>query len=86
MRMHCVVIFCCSINRGGGGGGGGGNLVERWVLFRPLRFTNGLFYLKIGLDIGGIFQNKSFSMYFSFSLPICCQKVLMHANLHGKKY
>ena len=26
------------------------------VLFRPLRFTNGLlFYLKIGLDIGRVF-------------------------------
>ena len=25
-------------------------------------------------------------MNFSFSLLIGCQKVLMHANLHGKKY
>ena len=25
-------------------------------------------------------------MNFSFSLPIGCQKVLMHPNLYGKKY
>ena len=44
------------------------------------------FYLKIGLDIGRAFAKCIIFMNFSFGLPIGCQKVLMHANLQGKKY
>ena len=86
-------IYFCIFTRGGGGGGvlsgkvGTGMCGPDRVLFRPLRFTNGpFFYLKISLDIGCVFAEYNFQWIFSFSLPIGCQKVLMHANLHGKKY
>ena len=61
----------------------GGYLVERWVrgmcnldraLFRPLRFTNAPFYLKIGLDIGRIFATffhnffNEFFLWFTYRL------------------
>ena len=46
-----------------------------------------LFYLKIGLDIGRVFANCfTLDDFFPFGLPIGCQKVLTHPNLHGKKY
>ena len=63
--------------------------MERWVrgcaaqigcLFGLSGLPMAPFYLKIGLDIGCVFAN------FSFSLPIGCQKVLMHPDLYGKKY
>ena len=44
------------------------------------------FYLKIGLDIGRVFAKCIIFDELSFSLPIGCQKVLMHPNLHGIKY
>ena len=55
------------------------------VLFRPLRFNGPFFSLKIGLDTGHVFAKYilTFSMNFSFSLPMGCQKVLTHTNLHG---
>ena len=56
------------------------------VLFRPLRFTNGLFLFENWFRYRLRFCKLQFSMNFSFSLPIGCQKVLMHVNLHGKKY
>ena len=40
-----------------------------------------LFYLKIGLDIGRDFAKCLIFYEFFLSLPIGCQKVLMHANL-----
>ena len=61
------------------------------VPFQPLRvYQWPPFYIKIGLDIGGIFAkclifNDSFGLP---CLPIGCQKLgpLMHPNIHGKKY
>ena len=55
--------------------------------FRPLRFTNGPFYLKIGLDIGRVFAKfLIFDEFFLWALPIGCQKVPMHPDSNGKKY
>ena len=45
-----------------------------------------LFYLKIGLDIGLVFAKCLIFDEFSSGLPIGCQKIPMHPNLHGKKY
>ena len=45
-----------------------------------------LFYLNIGLDIGRVFPKCLIFDEFSFGSPIGCQKVLLHPNLHGKKY
>ena len=58
------------------------------VPFRPLRFTNGSFYLKNGLDKGRVFAKcLIFDDFLSSGLLIGCQKVLnMNPNLHGKKY
>ena len=56
--------------------------------FWPLRFiTDPLFCLKIGLDIVRILEkNASFFDEFSLSLPNGSQMVIMHLNLHVKKY
>ena len=58
----------------------GGYLVERWV--RGCAAQIGCFFGLSGLPMAPfLFEN-----WFTLSLPIGCQKVLMHANLHGKKY
>ena len=73
----------------------GGYLVERWVwgcaaqigcFFGLSVYQWPFFYFKIGLDIGHVLAKYIIFNEISFSLPIGCQKVLMHANLHGKKY
>ena len=57
------------------------------VLFRPLRFSKGPpFYLKIGLNVGRVFAKCVIFDEFVLGLPIGCQKVPMHPNLHCKKY
>ena len=50
--------------------------------FRPLGFTNGLFfYLKIiGLDKGRVFAKCLIFDEFSSGLPLGCQKVPMHGG------
>ena len=67
------------------GKGGTGMCGPDGAHFRPLRFTNGPFYLKIDLDIGRVFA-KCLMFDDSSGLPIGCQKVPMHPNSHGKKY
>ena len=76
--------------------GSGGYLVERWV--RECAAQIGCFVGLSGLPMAPfLFENwfryrlrfckiHNFQGIFSFSLPIGCQKVLMHVNLHGKKY
>ena len=58
------------------------------MLFRPLRFSNGPFFLfenwfRYRSHFG---KMHNFRWIFPFSLPIGCLKVLMHYNLCGKKY
>ena len=38
------------------------------------------------LDIGRVFTKCLIFDDFFFGLPIGCQQVFMHPNLHGKKY
>ena len=73
----------------------GGYLVERWVqecavqielIFGLSGLPMAPFYLKIGLDIGLVFAKCLIFDEFSSDLPIGCQKVPMHPNLHGKKF
>ena len=57
--------------------------------FRPLRFTNGPFLFENWFRYRSCFckmLNFRFSMNFSSGLPLGCQKVPMHPNLHGNKY
>ena len=84
-RLKWICLYLAPRGRG---------LVERWVRGCAAQIgcffgLSGLplapFYLKIGLDIGCIFAKYIIFNKFSFSLPIGCQ-VLMHANLHGRKY
>ena len=74
----------------------GGHLVESWVrrCATPVGYLFGLSCLGM---TPSLFENwfryrlrfckmLNFRWFFSFGLPIGCQKVLMHPNLHGKKY
>ena len=54
--------------------------------FRPLRFTNGPFYLKIGLDIGRVFAKCLIFDEFFLWLTLRLSKSTYDLNLHGKKY
>ena len=55
------------------------------VLFRPLRLNNNpFFHLKIGLDIGRVFEKCIIFDEFFLWFTLGCQKVLMHPNLHVK--
>ena len=75
---------------------GGGHLVERWV--RGCAAQIGCFFGLSGFPMAPfLFENwfryrshfckmHNFRWIFPFSLPIGCQKVLMHPNLYGKKY
>ena len=57
------------------------------VLFRSLRFSNGPFLFENWFRYRSHFcKMHNFCWIFPFSLPIGCQKVLMHPNLYGKKY
>ena len=74
----------------------GGYLVERWV--RGCAAQIGCFFGLSGFPMAPfLFENwfryrshfrkmHKFRWIFPFSLPIGCQKVLMHPNLYGKKY
>ena len=75
---------------------GGGYLMERWVrgcaaqigcFFGRSGLTMAPFHLTTGLDIGRVFEKciifDEFFLWFTYRV---CQKVLMHPNLHGKKY
>ena len=73
-----------------------GYLVERWV--RGCAAQIGCFFGLWGFPMTPfLFENwfryrshfckmHNFRWIFPFSLPIGCQKVLMHPNLYGKKY
>ena len=73
-----------------------GGLVERWV--RGCAAQIGCFFGRSGFPMTlFLFENwfryrshfckmHNFRWIFPFSLPIGCQKVLMHPNLYGKKY
>ena len=76
--------------------GGGGYLVERWVWGCAAQI--GCFFGLSSFPMAPfLFENwfryrlhfckmHNFRWIFPFSLPIGCQKVLMHPNLYGKKY